>query len=103
MGPKRETIAIGKFHVKSDKKQKNFFCTPISRFQKISTLNICNGAKQIYPKKKKQILRKDTNFRKKISPEKVRISRKGKNFRKGTNFRNSKKSYEFQKKTSPHV
>ena len=47
------------FHAKSDKKQKIFFYTPVSKFQKILTLNICDGAKQIYPKKKK-ILRKDT-------------------------------------------
>ena len=33
-----------KFHVKSDKKPKIFFCTPLSKFQKISTLNICDGA-----------------------------------------------------------
>ena len=37
---------------KSDKKQKIFFYTPVLKFQKISTLNICDGAKQIYPKKK---------------------------------------------------
>ena len=41
------------FHAKSDKKQKIFFYTPVSKFQKILTLNICDGAKQIYPKKKK--------------------------------------------------
>ena len=45
-----------KFHIKSDEKQKICFCTPVSTFQKISTLNICDGAKQIYPKKQKQIL-----------------------------------------------
>ena len=39
---------------KSDKKQKIFFYTPVLKFQKILTLNICNGAKQIYPKKKKR-------------------------------------------------
>ena len=33
-----ETAAIGKsFHVKLDKKQKIFFCTPASKFYKIST------------------------------------------------------------------
>ena len=38
-----------------------FFCTPASKFQEISTLNICDGAKQIYPEKqKKKILRRDT-------------------------------------------
>ena len=47
------------FHAKSDEKQKIFFYTPVSKFQKISTLNICDGAKQIYPKKEK-VLRKDT-------------------------------------------
>ena len=40
-----------KFHGKSDKKQKIFFCTPATKLQKISTLNNCNKAKQIYPKK----------------------------------------------------
>ena len=41
-----------KFRDKSDKKQKMFFCTTVSKFQEISTLNnICDGAKQIYPKK----------------------------------------------------
>ena len=38
---------------KQDKKQKIFFYTPASKFQKILILNICNGAKQIHPKKKK--------------------------------------------------
>ena len=33
-----------KFHAKSDKNQKIFFCMPVSKFQKISTLNICDGA-----------------------------------------------------------
>ena len=47
------------FHAKSDKKQKIFFCTPVSKFQKISTLNICDGGKQIYSKKQK-ILTRDT-------------------------------------------
>ena len=50
-----------KFHAKSDEKQKIFSCTPVTKFQKISTLNICNETKQIYPKKqKKNLLRKDT-------------------------------------------
>ena len=49
-----------KFHVISDKKQKIFFGTLVSKFWKISTLNICDGAKQIYPKKQKTILRKNT-------------------------------------------
>ena len=40
-----------KFHEKLDKKQKIFFCTTVSKFQEISTLNICDEAKQIYPKK----------------------------------------------------
>ena len=30
------------------------------KIQKILTLNICNEAKQIYPKKQKKLLRKDT-------------------------------------------
>ena len=49
-----------KFHAKSDKTQKIFFCAPVSKFQKISTLHIWNKAKQIYPKKWKKLLRKDT-------------------------------------------
>ena len=57
---KRKTTAIGKSHEKSGKKQAIFFCTPVSKFQKISTLSICDGAKQIYPKKQKKILRKNT-------------------------------------------
>ena len=36
---------------KSDKKQEIFSCSTVSKFQEISTLNICDGAKQIYPKK----------------------------------------------------
>ena len=41
-----------KFREKSDKKQKIFFCTTVSKLQEILTLNnICDGAKQIYPKK----------------------------------------------------
>ena len=42
-----------------DKKQKIFSCKTVSEFQTISTLNISDGAKQIYPKKQKKILRKD--------------------------------------------
>ena len=44
-------------------KSRKYFYTPVSKFQKISTLNICDGAKQIYPKKqtnKQKILRRDT-------------------------------------------
>ena len=41
------------------KKQKILFCTTVSKFQEISTLNICDGAKQIYPKKQKNLLRRD--------------------------------------------
>ena len=51
------------FHAKSDKKQKIFFYTPVSKFQKMLTLNICDGAKQIYPKKKNDFKeRYSTNF-----------------------------------------
>ena len=52
------------FHAKSDKKQKIFFHTPVSKFQKILTLNIGDGAKQIYPKRKKKDSkhRYSTNF-----------------------------------------
>ena len=49
-------------NTKSDKKQKIFFHTPVSKFQKVLTLNICNGAKQIYPKKKDSKERYSMNF-----------------------------------------
>ena len=54
-----------KFHAKSDEKQKIFSCTPVTKFQKISTLNICNEAKQVYPKKQKKASKKrySTSFR----------------------------------------
>ena len=43
-----------------DKNQKTFFCTTVSKFQEMLTLNICDGAKQIYSKKqKKNVLRRD--------------------------------------------
>ena len=49
------------FHANSDKKQKIFFHTPVSKFQKISTFfNI--STKQIYPKKKDSKGRYSTNF-----------------------------------------
>ena len=35
-----------KFHAKSDKKQKIFFYTPVSQFQKISTLNYLTETKK---------------------------------------------------------
>ena len=55
---KSEATAIKKkFHAKSDEKQKIFFCTPVSKFQKISTLNIYNEATK---RNKKKILRRDT-------------------------------------------
>ena len=47
-----------KFHAKSEKKQKIFFCIPGSKFQKILTLYICDRTKQ--RKKQKKILRRDT-------------------------------------------
>ena len=55
---KRKTTAIGKkFHAKSDKKQKIFFCTPVRKFQKTST----SATKQNrFIRKKKKLLRKDT-------------------------------------------
>ena len=49
---------LEKFHAKSDKKQKIFFCTPVTKFQKISTSNMCNEAKQIYPNKQKKASKK---------------------------------------------
>ena len=48
---KSKTPAIGKSSWKIWLKQKIFFCTTVSKFQEILTLNICDGAKQIYPKK----------------------------------------------------
>ena len=52
------------FQAKLDKKQKIFFYTPVSKFQKI--FSICDGAKQIYPrpskKKKDSKERYSTNF-----------------------------------------
>ena len=48
---KSKTTAIGKSFVKNWIKNKQFFCTTVSKFQEILTLNICDGAKQIYPKK----------------------------------------------------
>ena len=51
-----------KFHGKSDKKQKIFFCTPVTKLQKISSLNICNKAKQIYPKKQKKASEKKNSM-----------------------------------------
>ena len=43
-----------------EQKAAKFLCALAPEFQKISTLNICHRAKQIYPKKQKKILRKDT-------------------------------------------
>ena len=49
---KSKITALEKSFMKIDKKQKIFFCKTVSKFQEILTLNnICNGAKQIYPKK----------------------------------------------------
>ena len=43
---------LEKSFVKNQIKNKIFFCTTVSKFQEILTLNnICDGAKQIYPKK----------------------------------------------------
>ena len=51
------------FHANLDKKQEICFYTPVSKFQKILTLNICDGTKQVYPKKKKDSKeRYSTNF-----------------------------------------
>ena len=59
---KVETTVLGKSFMQNwIKSRKYFFCTPVSKIQKISTSNICNGAKLIYLKKqKKEILRRDT-------------------------------------------
>ena len=43
-------------------KSRKYFSTPVSKFQKILTLNICDGAKQIYPKKKDSKERYSSNF-----------------------------------------
>ena len=48
------------FHVKSHKKAEISFVHTSIKFLEILTLNICDGAKQIYPKKQKKILIKDT-------------------------------------------
>ena len=48
---KSKTTATGKSFVKNRIKNKIFFCTTVSKFQDISTLNICVEAKQIYPNK----------------------------------------------------
>ena len=51
------------FRAKSDEKQKIFFYKPVSKFQKLLTLNICDEAKHIYPQKKKYSKeRYSTNF-----------------------------------------
>ena len=56
-----------KFHAKSDKIQKIFFCTPVLAFQKISTSNISmeQNLSKIYPKEQKKDSKKGycTNFR----------------------------------------
>ena len=60
-----KTIAIGKSFMKNWIKNKIFFCTTVSKLQEILTLNkICDGAKQIYPKKLKKCSKKrySTNF-----------------------------------------
>ena len=41
------------------KYRKYFSAQQVSKFEEISTLNICDGAKQIYPKKQKNLLRRD--------------------------------------------
>ena len=43
------------------KKKKIILCTPVSKFQEISTLNICDGAKQICTKKQQK--KKDSKTR----------------------------------------
>ena len=58
---KMEATANGKSFVQNRiKSRKYFYVQPASKLQKISTLNICDGTKQIYPKKQKMILRRDT-------------------------------------------
>ena len=61
---KSKTRAVGKSCVKNRVKNKIFFCTTASKFQEISTLNIYDGAKQIYPKKYKKCSKRrySTNF-----------------------------------------
>ena len=41
------------------KYRKYFSAQQVSKFEEISTLNICDGAKQICPKKQKNLLRRD--------------------------------------------
>ena len=52
---REETTAIGKSFIGKSRK---YFSA--HRHQNFRTLNICNGAKYIYPKKQKKILRKYT-------------------------------------------
>ena len=62
----REITTIGKSSMQNQKKkQKIFFCTSVTKFWKISTLNICNETKQINPKKQENASKKrySTSFR----------------------------------------
>ena len=54
---KPEITAIEKSFMQNRIKSRNIF---LHTSIKISTLYICDGAKQIYPKKQKKILRRDT-------------------------------------------
>ena len=57
---KGETTVFGKSLI--GKSRKYFFANHCpSKFEKISVLNICDGAKKNYPKKQETSLRKNTN------------------------------------------
>ena len=56
---KRETTAIGKSFMQNQIKSRNIILHTSINFHKTSTLNNCDGGKQIYPKKQKKILRED--------------------------------------------
>ena len=57
-------------------KAENIFCTPVTKLQKISSLNICNKAKQIYPKKQKKASEKKNSMSFRSSHPKV-LCKKG--------------------------
>ena len=55
-----ETAAIGKSFMQNLIKNRTYFLHTSINISEILILNICNGAKEIYPKKPKKILKKDT-------------------------------------------
>ena len=61
---KMETTAIVERFMQKGEKVEKIFCTPVSKFKQISILNICDGAKQFYPKEQKRYPKErySTNF-----------------------------------------